>query len=119
MQPMDSVSDLNQNMPQIGMDYIMNSVVFGNVGWQIMPSQSGTLSNTFGTVPYTSLAALIYMDQIQAATLPTSTTSGQITGQQNVSGALTVSDASGNVVAQISAGQLPATGAAPTNQPAG
>lgn len=119
MPPMDSISDLAQNMPQIGADYITNMVLFGNIGYQAQPSQSGEVSNTFGVVPYVSLTSLLYMQQIQSATNQANTTSTQMTGQQNVTGALTVSDSSGNVVAQISAGQLPATGAAATTQPSG
>jgi hypothetical protein len=116
---MDSVSDLAQNMPQIGMDYITNMTLFGNTGYQVEPSQSGEVSNTFGTVPYVSLTSLLYMQQIQSATSQANTVSTQMTGQQNVTGALTVSDSSGNVVAQISSGSLPATGAATTSQPTG
>lgn len=117
MPPMDSVNDLSQNMPSIGMDYIMNVSLFGNVGYTIQPSQSGEVSSTFGTVPYMSMNGVMYMQQIQSATSQANTTSNQMTGQQNVTGALTVSDSSGNVVAQISSGSLPATGAASTTQP--
>jgi hypothetical protein len=59
------------------------------------------------------------MQQVQASTNAANQTGGQMTGQQNVSGALTLTDNSGNVVGQISAGTLPSTGAAPTNQPTG
>jgi len=114
MPPMDSVSDLSQNMPSIGMDYIMNISLFGNTAYQISPSQSGEVSNTFGVIPYVSANGVMYMQQIQSATNQANTTSNQMTGQQNVTGALTVSDSSGNVVAQISSGSLASSGAATT-----
>lgn len=117
MPPMDSPSDIALNMPNASLMYSTYTPTFGNLMFQIQPSQTGEVSNTFGTVPYMSLEALLYQQQIQSQTNQANTTSTQMTGQQNVSGALTVSDASGNVVAQISAGSLPANGAASTAQP--
>lgn len=117
MDPMSSPSDIASNMPNASMMYSTFTPTFGNLMFQIAPSQTGEVSNQFQTIPYLSLEALIYQQQIQSATNAANTTGGQMTGQQNISGALTVSDNSGNVVAQISAGTLPSTGAATTAQP--
>jgi hypothetical protein len=59
----------------------------------IQPSTTGEVSDTFGTVPYLSLEALVYAQQVQAQTPPTSILSGQNVGQQNISGTYTASDA--------------------------
>lgn len=118
MPPMNSPSDIAMNMPNASLMYSTFTPTFGNLMFQIQPSQSGEVDDTFGTIPYLSLEGLIYMQQVQAQTSITNTTSGQMTNQQNITGALTVSDASGNVVAQISAGSLSTSnGAASTSQP--
>lgn len=114
---MTSPSDIALNMPNASLMYSTYTPTFGNLLFQIMPSPTGEVDDTFGTIPYLSLEGLIYMQQVQAATIPTNTTSGNTTGQQNITGALTVTDASGNVVAQISSGSLQTTGAASTAQP--
>lgn len=112
-----SQSDVNQNMPGQALTYAAINPIIGNTYFQIMPSQTGEVNDTFGTLPYTSLEAQIWALQVQSATNQANTQSSQMTGQQNVTGALTVSDSGGNVVAQISAGSLPASGAASTAQP--
>lgn len=117
MQPMNSPSDVALNMPNASLMYSTYTPTFGNLLFAIQPSMTGEVSNTFGTVPYLSLEGLIYMQQVQAATSVTNVKSGNTPGQQNVSGALTVTDQSGNVVAQISSGSLPSNGAASTSQP--
>lgn len=114
---MESPSDLSQNMPNASLMYQTYTPTFGNINFAIQPSQTGKVNKDFGTLPYLSLEALVYMQQVQAQTNQVNTTSSQVTGQQNVIGALTVSDNSGNVVAQISAGSLPSSGAASTTQP--
>lgn len=115
---MNSPSDIALNMPNASLMYSTFTPTFGNITFAIQPSMTGEVSNTFGTIPYMSLEGLIYMQQVQAATNPTNSVSGNTTGQQNVTGALTITDIAGNVVAQISAGALPTNGAAPTAQPA-
>ena len=101
MQPMDSTTDLSENMPTMGAMYLTFTSMFGNTAFQIQPSQSGKVSNQFGTIPYFSLEASLYMQQITSPVQPTSMVSGQHTGQQNVSGAYTVTGAAGNVQVSI------------------
>lgn len=79
---------------------------FGNILFQIQPSMSGEVSNTFGTIPYLSLESLIYQQQIQAQTAPVSILPGQNTGQQNVQGSYTVTDSANNVRVQIGSGNF-------------
>jgi len=88
--------DLAQNMPNQSLMMQTYTPTFGNLNFQIEPSQSGEVSNTFGTIPYLSLESLIYQQQMQAQTSPTSTLPGQNTGQQNISGQYTVTDSTGN-----------------------
>jgi len=117
MQPMTSPSDIALNMPNASLMYSTYTPTFGNITFAIQPSMTGEVSNTFGTIPYMSLEGLIYMQQVQAATSATNTVSGNTTGQQNITGALTITDEAGNVVAQLGSGSLSSNGAASTAQP--
>lgn len=92
MNPMDSPSQIAQNMPNASLMYSTFTPTFGNIMFQIQPSMSGEVSNTFGTIPYLSLESLIYQQQVQAQTSPQTILSGQNTGQQNVQGQYTVTD---------------------------
>lgn len=94
---MNDSSDIAQNMPNASLMYQTYTPTFGNIGFQIQPSQSGEVSNTFGTVPYMSLEAMVYMQQMSAQTSPTNVLPGQNTGQQNVQGNYTITDETGNV----------------------
>lgn len=67
----------------------------GNINFQLQPSQTGEVSDTFGTIPYLSLEDLIYQQQIGAQVSPTSIQSGQNQGQQNIQGSYTVQDGNG------------------------
>lgn len=93
---MDSPSKLAVNMPNASLMYSTYTPTFGNLMFQIQPSMSGEVSNTFGVIPYLSLESLIYMQQVQAQTQPQTILSGQNTGQQNVQGQYTVTDGVGN-----------------------
>ena len=88
--------NLSENMPNQSLMYSTFTPTFGNLNFQIMPSQSGEVSNTFGTIPYLSLEALVYNQQIQAQSSPTNSLPGQNTGQQNIQGQYTVTDGGGN-----------------------
>jgi hypothetical protein len=99
-------------MPNNSLMYSSFTPIFGNLNFNIAPSQTGQVNLSNGVMPYLSLEALIYQQQIQSAALPVAPPSGQVNGQQNVNGALTVTDNSGNIVAQISSGSLPSNGAA-------
>ena len=104
MQEMNSPSDIAQNMPNASMMYQTYTPTFGNLNFQIMPSQTGEVSNTFGTVPYMSLEGLVYLQQVQAQTNQANTTGKAVTGQNNVQGSITASDSVGNVRVAISGG---------------
>ena len=103
MQPMNSTSDIALNMPNASLMYSTFTPTFGNLMFQIQPSMTGEVSNTFGTIPYLSLESLIYMQQVQAQTSPTTVLAGQNTGQQNITGAYTVTDNANNVRVAIGA----------------
>lgn len=90
-------------MPNASLMYSTFTPTFGNLMFQIQPSMTGEVSNTFGTIPYLSLESLIYMQQVQAQTAPTTILSGQNQGQQNITGAYTVTDNANNVRVAIGA----------------
>lgn len=92
----DSYQTLSQNAPNNSLTYMTYTPTFGNINFQIMPSQSGKVSNNFGQIPYLSLESLVYMQQMNAQVSPTNITPGQNTGQQNIQGSYTVSDSTGN-----------------------
>lgn len=85
-------ANLAQNMANNSLMYASFTPTFGNINFQIMPSPTGKVSNTFGVVPYLSLESLIYQQQMNAQVSPTNIVSGQNTGQQNIQGAYTVQD---------------------------
>ena len=78
-----------------GAMFQMYTATFGNVNFQIAPSMTGKVSNTFGTIPYVSLESIIYAQQINAQVSPTNIVSGQNTGQQNIQGSTTIQDSNG------------------------
>lgn len=70
------------------------SAYFGNTGFQVAPSQTGEVSNTFQTIPYVSIESLI-TSQGSAQVDPTNVLSGQNQGQQNIQGSYTITDSNG------------------------
>lgn len=101
MEPMGSPSQISQNMPNASLMNTMFTSVFGNIGFQLAPSQTGEVNFGFGTLPYLSLESVIYLQQINAQIDPTSIAPGQHNGQQNISGQYTVTGAAGNVQVAI------------------
>jgi hypothetical protein len=101
-----STADLQANMPNNSLMYSAFTPTFGNLSFQISPSQTGEVSNSFGTIPYLSLEALVYMQQMNAQMSPVNVLPGQNTGQQNVQGQYTVTDQTGNVRVQIGSGSF-------------
>lgn len=97
MPPMSSPSDIAANMPNASMMFQTYTPTFGNINFQIQPSMTGEVSDTFGVTPYMGLEGLIYMQQMQAQITPTTVLPGQNTGQQNVQGQYTVTDTANNV----------------------
>lgn len=91
---MSNSDNLAQSMPS-SMQYQSYTPTFGNIGFQVEPSKSGEVSNTFGQIPYLSLESLIYMQQMNAQTSPTNVMAGQNTGQQNIQGSYTIQDSNG------------------------
>lgn len=87
--------NLAANAPNDSLMYQSFTPTFGNLNFQIQPSMTGEVSNTFGTIPYLSLESLIYQQQMQAQVSPTNIVSGQNTGQQNIQGSTTIQDGNG------------------------
>lgn len=78
-----------------GAPYMMYTATFGNMNFALQPSMTGPVSGSFGTLPYVSLESIIYAQQIQAQTSPTSIMAGQNQGQQNIQGSYTIQDSNG------------------------
>jgi hypothetical protein len=95
MPPAQAQQATNLAQNTTGAPYEMYTSTFGNMNFAIAPSMTGEVSNTFGTVPYVSLEAIIYGQSITAQTSPASITAGQNSGQQNIQGTTTVQDSSG------------------------
>lgn len=94
MQPQNSqASNLAANTTGAPME--MYTAMFGNVNFQIAPSMTGEVSNTFSTVPYVSLESVIYAQANEAQVYPINIQSGQSQGQQNIQGSTTIQDANG------------------------
>lgn len=93
MQPNSQSATLAANTT--GGNMQMYTATFGNMNFLIQPSMTGEVSNTFGTVPYVSLESVIYAQQSEAQTSPISLLSGQNSGQQNIQGQYTITDANG------------------------
>jgi hypothetical protein len=104
MQPMNSPSELAQNMPNNSLMYQTYTPTFGNIMFQIAPSQTGQVNLSNGTVPYVSLESMVYMQQMQAQTNQVNTQGRAVTGQNNVTGAITTKDGTGNIRVAISGG---------------
>jgi hypothetical protein len=93
--PPESQSSSNLAQNTTGAMFEMYTSTFGNVNFQIQPSMTGEVSNTFGTIPYVSLESVIYAQQMNAQMSPTNIMSGQNTGQQNIQGSYSIQDANG------------------------
>lgn len=93
MQPNSQATTLAANTT--GGIYEMYTATFGNMNFVISPSMTGEVSNTFGTVPYVSLESIIYSQAANAQTSPVTLLSGQNSGQQNIQGQYTITDANG------------------------
>jgi hypothetical protein len=97
---------MSENVPNQSMMYQTYTPTFGNFSFAIQPSQTGEVNDNFGVIPYLSLESMVYMQQMQAQTAPTSILPGQNTGQQNVQGQYTVTDSTGNVRVQMGSGKF-------------
>lgn len=96
MQEMGTTSEISENMPNASMMNMMWSAIFGNIGFQQAPSQTGEINYSYGQTSYFSIEGAIYVGQINSAVNPTSILPGSTAGQQNVNGQITVTGAAGN-----------------------
>lgn len=93
---MSSTDDISMNMPNASLMNMMFSGIFGNIGFQLAPSQTGEINFSYGQTSYFSIEGAIYVNQINSAVNPTSIMPGQQAGQLNTSGQITVTGAAGN-----------------------
>ena len=96
MEEMGTPSEISENMPNASMMNMMWSSIFGNIGFQQMPSQTGEVSFAYGQIPYFSVESAIYVNQINSAVNPTNIMPGSQAGQLNTNGQITVTGVAGN-----------------------
>jgi len=104
MQPNASPSNIAANMPNASLMYQTYTPTFGNLNFQIAPSMTGEINMQFSQVPYLSLESLVYMQQMQSQTNQVNAQGTQVTGQNNIQGAITAKDGTGNLRVAISGG---------------
>lgn len=92
---MDQNSTLSQNTANNSLMYQTYTPIFGNLNFQIQPSQTGEVNYQFSQVPYFSLEGMIYLQQMQGQSSPINTTSGANQGQQNIQGSYGIQDSNG------------------------
>lgn len=83
-------------MPNASLMNTMYTTIFGNIGFQLAPSQTGEVNYGYGILPYLSLESVIYLQQLNSQLDPSSIAPGQSQGQLNVSGQITVTGPAGN-----------------------
>lgn len=94
MQPNSQATTLAANTTGAPME--MYTAYFGNVNFQIQPSMTGEVSNTFATIPYLSIESVIFAQTGSGTQIsPTNLLSGQSSGQQNIQGQYTITDTNG------------------------
>lgn len=95
-------SQISANMPNASMMMLAYSSTFGNVNFAVQPANPGDFQAGFVTIPYLSLEALLYNNQISnQAVAPRQIQTGSTAGTQNLQGGTTVTDSSGNIRVQI------------------
>lgn len=80
------------------------SPTFGNVGFLILPSETGEVSNTFATIPYMAIEALFQMEG-GGNIDPTRINSGMSQGNAVIQGQTSIQD--GNGLTRMVMGYVP------------
>lgn len=89
---------MQQNIPNASMMQMMYSGTFGNMDFTVMPASPGAIQSGFPSMPYLSLEAVIYNQQMSnPMTAPSNILTGNTSGSQNISGQQTVTDNTGTV----------------------
>lgn len=102
---MDSANTLAQNMAGSGIGDTFSGT-FGNLNFQIMPSQTGEVSNTFGTIPYLALESIIESQAAMGGSIdPTRINSGMSQGNNIIQGQTSIQD--GNGLTRMVMGYVP------------
>lgn len=97
----NSPNDIALNAPNASLSFQTMTPTFGNIMFQIAPSETGEINYSYGNFPYLSLEALLYQQQSISQVDPTTISPGSHGGQQNITGQYTVTGAAGNVQAAI------------------
>ncbi len=91
-------SEVSANVPNASMMMLMYSSTFGNMSFQVTPSNPGEFQEGFETIPYLSLEALLYNGQMSNQMVaPRQIQTGSTAGTQNLQGGTTITDANGNI----------------------
>jgi hypothetical protein len=98
-------SQTAENAPNASMMTLAYSATFGNLGFMVQPATAGEIQAGFPTVPYLSIEALLYNQQMSNPVVATTNIStGSTSGTQNISGSQTVTDNTGNIRVSIGSG---------------
>lgn len=91
-------NELSQNVASQALAFTMYTTTFGNGSFLIQPATPGEVQAGFPSVPYLSLEALLYQgQQSNPLVRPNNVLTGATAGTQNISGAQTVTDSTGNI----------------------
>jgi hypothetical protein len=91
-------NELSQNVASQALSFTMYSTTFGNGSFIVQPASTGEIQHGYPTIPYLSLEALLYQGQASNPIVrPTNVITGATAGTQNISGAQTVTDSTGNI----------------------
>lgn len=82
-------------IPIDALNYQSLTPTFGNMIFNIKPSDTGEVSHRFGTIPYMSLESMLQLQRLDSQQSPSNMLSGQQGGQQNIQGTTTIQDANG------------------------
>lgn len=89
-------SEIMQNMPNQSLSFTAFSTTFGNADFMLTAPKSGKVGSSFPTIPYLSLEALLYQQQMSNPIVsPVNVQSGSNVGEQVISGTTTSQDALG------------------------
>lgn len=69
--------------------------IYGNMNFQILPSQTGEVNMSFGTIPYVSLESLIQANEQSGNIDPTRINSGSSQGNSIIQGQTSIQDGNG------------------------
>lgn len=92
-------TSLYQNLPNASLAFTMWTTTFGAGNFMIQPASPQDQEAGFPSIPYLSLEALMYQQQMSnPVSAPNNILTGNTSGAQNISGQQTMKDGNGQTV---------------------